>query len=552
MNSDIGWRKTTETSPIHQPSSDECWWTTGNVAEAVPGVLTPLTYTFWAEPFERTVRRSYFEMGVISRTEGFRVTVDPDHVALGIVYGRAVLNVRLILSVGAGLPGTNAAEVAANVLGDTAQETIALPVNTPLRYPVVALRLPALAAMLKRRMSKLDTQVTQIWQEVAAADAARARQLLPRTRELFRAALTGQSHATFLSSAIYEPLAGLAGERPERLTDLLSGYGGVAEVTMLHGLWEVAHGRRTLADWLSRYGYLGPYAGNLRSRSWREDPAPILRLMATYRTVDESEAPGIIERRRVAARRIAETQLIGGAPWTKRAGIRILLKLAAHFIPLRQIGKNSYLQAVDAARAAIRTVATDLARRGVLTDPEDVWFLTWQELLDELPSDVSATIERRRAQHAAFERFTIPDLFHGCPKALPRVSPTAHTDPDAELVLHGVAASGGTAEGCARIVADPTAFDDTLQPGEILVAAATDPSWTTLFVGAAAVVTDLGGALSHGAIVARELGLPCVTNLRTATTMIRTGDTIRVDGNRGTVTRLRAGRCQSGLPIQRL
>jgi phosphohistidine swiveling domain-containing protein len=540
MNPVTASRRRTEASPIHRPSSDECWWTTGNVAEAVPGVLTPLAYTFWAEPFERTVRGSYSEMGVISRTEGARITVDPDHVALGIVYGRAVLNVRLILSVGAGLPGTNASEVASNVLGDTAPDIGALPANTPIRYPVVALRLPALAATLKRRMTKLDTQVIQIWQKAAAADATQARLLLPRIRELFTAALTGQSHATFLSSAVYEPLAGLVGERPERLTDLLSGYGGMAEVTMLHGLWEVAHERRTLADWLSRYGYLGPYSGNLRSRSWREDAAPIRRLLATYGAVDESDAPGTIERRRVAARRIAENQLVGAAPWTKRAGVWLLLKLAAHFIPLRQIGKNSYLRAVDAARAAVRTVAVDLARRGVLTEPEDVWLLTWQELLDELPGDVSATIERRRAQHTEFERLTIPDLFHGCPEPLPLLIPTADTDADAELVLHGVAASGGVAEGRARIVADPTADEEALQPGEILVAAATDPSWTTLFVGATAVVTDLGGALSHGAIVARELGLPCVTNLRTATTAIRTGDIIRVDGNRGTVTRLLA------------
>jgi len=312
----------------------------------------------------------------------------------------------------------------------------------------------------------------------------------------------------------------------------------MAEVSMLHELWEVARDRRRLGDWLSRYGYLGPYAGNLRSRSWRENAAPIHRLLATYRTVQDADAPGGVERQRVAARRIAEARLISAAPRTKRPGIRLLLKLAAHFIPLREVGKNSYLRAVDAARAGVRTAAADLARRGVLGDAEDIWFLTWQELLGELPRDVAATVERRRIQHAAFEKFTIPDLFHGCPEPTPLLTPVDQTTTAAEFVLHGEAASGGVAEGCARVIADPTTAEDTLQPGEILVAAATDPSWTTLFVGAAAVATDLGGALSHGAIVARELGLPCVTNLRTATTMIRTGDIVCVDGNRGTVTRL--------------
>ncbi len=123
-------RSTTDPGVIHRPSSSRTWWTTGNVAEAVPGVLTPLTYTFWTGPFERSVRGSYAEMGVISRAQGRKVTDDPDDTALGIVFGRAVLNVNLILSVGAGLPGTNAAEVAANILGDTADNITALP-RTP-------------------------------------------------------------------------------------------------------------------------------------------------------------------------------------------------------------------------------------------------------------------------------------------------------------------------------------------------------------------------------------------------------------------------------------
>jgi phosphohistidine swiveling domain-containing protein len=547
MNPGAASPHSTEVGPIHRPSSDEAWWTTGNVAEAVPGVLTPLTYTFWTQPFERAVRGSYAEMGVISRADGRKTTSDPDETAMGIVFGRAVLNVRLILSVGAGLPGTSAAEVGANVLGDTADNITPLlsnlPPNTPVRYPVVALRLPALAARLKARITTIDAEVTRVWREVSTADAAHARSLLPSIRNLFAAALTAQSHATFVSSALYEPLAGLVGERTHLLTDLLSGYGGMVEVVMLQELWEVAHERRTLADWLSRYGYLATYAGNLRSRSWREDPTPIQRLLATYRSVAESDAPAWVERKRVTARRDAEWQLAGGVTFLKRPGIRLLLGLAAHFIPLREAGKNSYLRAVDAARAGVRIVGADLAERTVLAGAEDVWFLTWQELLGTLPHDLNAVIARRRAQHATFETLTIPDVFQGCPEPLPLAPPARGASGDAEAVLHGVAACSGIVEGRARVVVDPTAVadDDVLQPGEILVAAATDPSWTTLFVGAAAIVTDLGGALSHGAIVARELGLPCVTNVRTGTTVIRSGDTVRVDGDRGTVTRLASG-----------
>jgi phosphohistidine swiveling domain-containing protein len=538
MSAEAVSRRTTDPGVIHRPSSSRAWWTTGNVAEAVPGVLTPLTYTFWTRPFERSVRGSYAEMGVLSRADGRKVTDDPDETALGIVFGRAVLNVNLVLSVGAGLPGTNAAEVGANILGDTADDITALPPNTPLRYPVVAARLPILAARLKRRTAALDDHMTRVWRTVCAADAAQAKRMLPTIRELFAAALTAQSHATFLSSAMFEPLAGLVGDRSDLLADLLSGYGGMVEVAMLQELWEVAHERRTLDDWLSRYGYLAPYAGNLRSRSWREDPAPIRRLLATYRTVTEAEAPASVERERVSARREAEEELLTGVPAAKRPGIRLLLRLAAHFIPLREVGKNCYLRAIDAARAGVRIVGADLAERGMLDDPEDVWFVTWHELLATLPPDIASAIEERRRQHAAFETVTIPDVFRGCPEPLPIAVLTTAEGGSNELVLHGVPANGGVAEGIARVVADPLVDDVAIQPGEILVAAATDPSWTTLFVGAAAVVTDLGGALSHGAIVARELGLPCVTNVRTGTTLIRSGDIIRVDGGRGTVTRV--------------
>jgi len=547
MNADLASVRRIEPGVIHRPSSDRTWWTTGNVGEAVPGVLTPLTYTFWARPFERTVRGSYAEMGVISRTDGRKATEEPDDIALGVVFGRAVLNVNLVLSVGAGMPGTNAAEVAANILGDTADDITALPPNTPLRYPVVAVRLPILAARLRRRMARVDDQVIRAWDELCEVDAMRARRMLPSIRKLFTAALTAHSHATFLSSAMFEPLAGLVGDRSDLLADLLSGYGGMVEVDMLQELWEVAHGRRRIAEWLSHYGYLGPFAGNLRSRSWREDPAPIERLLATYRAVGDADAPAGVERLRVAARHSAEEELVSRVPVGKRPGIRLLLRLAAHFIPLREVGKNSYLRAVDAARAGIRIAGADLAERRVLADPEDVWFLTWDELMGTMPANVAPVIEARRAQHAAFEAMTIPDVFRGCPEPLPITALASRAGEIGEVVLHGVPANGGIVEGRARVVADPIVDDDALQPGEILVAAATDPSWTTLFVGAAAVVTDLGGALSHGAIVARELGLPCVTNVRTGTAVIRSGDLIRVDGGRGTVTRLSAP-TRSALP----
>jgi pyruvate,water dikinase len=94
--------------------------------------------------------------------------------------------------------------------------------------------------------------------------------------------------------------------------------------------------------------------------------------------------------------------------------------------------------------------------------------------------------------------------------------------------------SAGVAEGVARVLVDPS-DPDALRPGEVLVCHTTDPSWSCYFFVAGAVVTDIGGPLSHGAIVARELGIPCVVNTELGSRVIRSGDRIRVDGRAGTV-----------------
>jgi phosphoenolpyruvate synthase/pyruvate phosphate dikinase len=104
--------------------------------------------------------------------------------------------------------------------------------------------------------------------------------------------------------------------------------------------------------------------------------------------------------------------------------------------------------------------------------------------------------------------------------------------------IAGLAVSPGVVEGRARVVLD--AATSELEPGEVLVCETTDPSWASLFLVASALVIDIGGALSHGAIVARELGVPCVINTRVGTRRLRTGDLLRVDGDAGMVTVLEA------------
>jgi phosphoenolpyruvate synthase/pyruvate phosphate dikinase len=129
-------------------------------------------------------------------------------------------------------------------------------------------------------------------------------------------------------------------------------------------------------------------------------------------------------------------------------------------------------------------------------------------------------------------RYRLPQAWAGLPELI-EIGGDAATDAAAGTTITGVAASGGVVEGRARVVRDPAATE--LDDGDILVCETTDPSWVSLFMVAGAVVTDFGGLLSHGPIVARELGLPCVCGTEEGSRRIRDGQRIRVDGDRGVV-----------------
>lgn len=119
------------------------------------------------------------------------------------------------------------------------------------------------------------------------------------------------------------------------------------------------------------------------------------------------------------------------------------------------------------------------------------------------------------------------------PEAIPLQNPAVTSEPVGREVT-GIGVSSGTVEGVARIVHDPDFAD--VQPDEVLVTTTTDPSWSSIMFISSAIVVDIGGALSHAAVVARELGVPCVVNTRDGTSVIKTGDRVQVDGRNGTVT----------------
>jgi pyruvate,water dikinase len=138
-------------------------------------------------------------------------------------------------------------------------------------------------------------------------------------------------------------------------------------------------------------------------------------------------------------------------------------------------------------------------------------------------------VSERKALRASYQAFDLPGSWRGTP------TPESRSEPDdnTPAAVTGSGVSAGVVEGRVRVVEDPSFAE--VQPGEVLVAPTTDPSWASIMFLSAALVVDIGGPLSHAAVVARELSLPCVVNTRTGTRALRTGDFVRVDGAAGTV-----------------
>ena len=220
-------------------------------------------------------------------------------------------------------------------------------------------------------------------------------------------------------------------------------------------------------------------------------------------------------------------------------GLRWLLPRAHNAVRRREQTKSQLALLSNSFKRAFRHLGELLAAEGKLPDADLVNFFTFVELPDFVQSPTAARVDTARQRREALayqERLSFPDISVGLPRPLePQVIEVG------DGILQGRPACRGVVEGRAR-VAHTLDQAAALQPGEILVTPITDIGWTPYFSLIGGLVTDLGSAVSHGAVIAREYGLPCVVNARQATGFLKTGDTIRLDGNNGTVTLIeRAG-----------
>jgi pyruvate,water dikinase len=303
-------------------------------------------------------------------------------------------------------------------------------------------------------------------------------------------------------------------------------------------------------EWQSRFqSYLEQYGHTVYNLDFAnavpaDDPVPLLEtckwFMGGQGVNPHVRQQAAAERREQATE--ATMQRLGGL---RLKLFRKLLAPAQRYAPLREDGLADIGLSYPLLRKVLRELGRRCAEGGMIEESDDVFWLEQAEVeqaaarLDhgEALGDLSAVVTQRKAAWRAARRATPP-------MALMRIrilgrdvessKMTRADKPDTDT-LKGVAASPGSVTAPARILRGPEDFS-RMQAGDVLVAPLTTPAWTPLFARAAAVVTDVGGPLSHGSIVAREYGIPAVLGTESATKRIRSGQIITVDGTTGEVT----------------
>jgi pyruvate,water dikinase len=295
-------------------------------------------------------------------------------------------------------------------------------------------------------------------------------------------------------------------------------------------------------EFLVRYGSRGPNEWETRSPTWETDHDLALAAIDRMRLADDSRSPFDHNEERAAERRVLGQEIavmLAGDPETQGQFVAALHS-ATVFMPGRERTKTNCVKLVQEIRMALHELGRRRVASGHFGKFDDFGLLTRAELMEEVdaPGTYSAVLQEREALMDEVAGLQEPFLFAGGRPDMSSYPP--RSDEGIEVLSTGETIAGvpgcpGTARGIARVITDP--HDPTaLEPGDVLVAPITDPSWTPLFVPAEAVVVDVGAALSHAIIVSRELGIPCVVSATDATKRIPDGATVEVDGTTGVVT----------------
>lgn len=554
-----GWRSEFDTE-----TSDADLWTSANVQEILPGLLTPLTITTFQETVPLAYTEDYHELGLLAK--------DEHPLFMGAFYNRAFLNMEATRLVASRVIGMRDDALEKRYLGGAIEDgwknelprwktwkhrTLSTPrmLKMFLRIDRQAERAEQATLAMERRVRALDSaslsnEELEQWRQRLSRFGAKVARVHLRVTGIAGTGFDGVA-------ALARPVLG--DETEGQAPILFTGLQGVESAQIGIDLWSLsrvclsehlaariqspgfdpldpslpAAWRARFHAFIERHGHRGVNEMEASVRTWRWDHEPVLRMVAAYLDISEGHSPPVVLARQEAERLRLTTEIDAALSRVNRRAFRWLLPRAQKWVALRERTKSILVRSSRLADYHIPEIQRRFVSAAIIQRPEDLFFLSTQEIADVLTGRTTTSLDeqviRRRREYERNRYVVLPERFRARPVPIPPEE-TAH----AGDTLTGTPVSPGVVTGRARVILDP-AIDGPLEPGEILVAPVTDAGWTPLFALAAGLVVDMGSALSHGSTVAREYGLPAVVNVRSGTRRIRTGDVITVNGSTGTV-----------------
>ena len=555
--------------------------TRGNVGEVFPEVLTPLTYTLGVVPAEAGWREAYKLLGILDD----RDFASTDPVIIGLYGGYAYLNLSYLRMMGVRAPGSSPEAIDVAFFGEgnpppyQPHKGDKRPLNTIkiLRTVLKGLALKELPWVVADSRALVEAWEARRPDLAAATDDELFAYLdayPPVLQQAFRNHMVTTALSAIVSGILSD--AATAAGKPGLVVELIGAADDVVSAQYSQQLWAIAQQvqaspaltaafeagvaglgarldglsgsdvdtfRASFAAFIATHGHRGPNDWELSSRTWENTPelayAAIDRMRLSSRDLSPHERTADTDQVRAAA----AAQVLPALKGLDKANFRKALKAVQWWSRGREATRDLAVRVSNPTRRVFFELARRAASRGGVAELRDVAML---DALTELPGymrDPSSMVGLIAERAALRDRFAavVPPFFINGDDEVPSIeeleaqtvaaAPAGAASGD---VLTGSPGSPGVARGRARVVHDP-ADPEGLEPDEILIAPLTDPSWTPLFLPAAAVVVNVGALMSHAVIVSRELGIPCVVAVEGATQRIATGTVVVVDGTAGTI-----------------
>lgn len=526
--------------------------TISNISEMMPGAVCPLTMSFTGWGIDYGLQH-------MQVTVGARHEIDRNWQVTASAYGHLFLNLTGNVVMSAGVLGSSPEQAAQTLCGRMVPELRALPplpwwrrVKNTVKLLRYCLAAPGVVERFGRELGqfRLETKADSaaMWDEIAAKSWFFEHAMAVHIQS---SALSG-----FLCAIVENMVSGRSNDstvqEQAEAVRLLAGASGVESALMLEQLDELldqlalhpdaghCFQRATVAEataWLRAspdlgevferfllsHGHRGYRELCMRDPSWSDELTPLIQSMQA----------AMHARLLTGGHRELHSENIDWSALSR--GLRWILPKAHNAIRRREHTKSQLVELAHRFKLAFRCLGERMVSEGLLPDADLVFFFTTSELpallAEPSGSIVQHAIARRRALDYQ-QQLEFPETSVGLPQPL-QATPVDRGDG----VLLGRPASRGVVEGVVR-VAHTLQEAAALEPGEILVTPITDIGWTPYFSLIGGLVTDLGSSVSHGAVIAREYGLPCVVNTRQGTRFLQTGNRVRLDGDSGSVTLL--------------